>query len=251
MKVCAVTITGGRPDLFRLCRRWVARMQPDCWVIGIDDDHDNSGYDWHNIGNCASEVTERYRISLPPDEDYLTPTVRVHKLLAATLEEVPKDHHVVIIEDDDWYPRNYIDTAVMRLEDGGYELTSSRENWHYQMPLQRWLKYRHAAPVAAAGATAINSVALERYIDIVGSDRHASDHEAWKVLDGDLGMDTHRVSLKGAGYGMPGARGATTKHNPDTLKLRGWNQDTNYLQLRAWLGDDAEEYIKLCQPSTR
>lgn len=232
MKSCVVTCTGGRPELFALCRRWVERCKPDKWIVAVDTDDEPL----LPAGTMLAPVR--------PEGSFPTCTVKAHRALALALLRVPLGHHAVIMEDDDWYPESYVREMVSVLDDG-HDLAGCANEVRYNVPARRW---QCGSPKAAnAGCTAIHAREIGRYIDCLMG-QHGSDHEAWRVMGGSMTVRAQRVAIKGVGFGLPGRAGATGKHDPRAPKVQTWVPDPDGSKLRSWLGDDADAYLSLCTP---
>lgn len=232
MKTCVVTCTGGRPELFALCRKWVERCKPDVWLVGYDD-------------GVPPDVPDGTLLAPYSNNHYArTETTRAHRGLSHVLMNVPRDHHVFIMEDDDYYPEHYI-WPLYDLLQSGCPLAGPALEVRYHLPQQRFMTLTHGnRQPPAAGATAVHADFLGRYsVALLGP--HGADHRAWRLIEGGrLTVDTKRISIKGVGYGLPGRAGATSKHEP-TGKIDTWFGDTNYEMFRNLLNGDADDYISL------
>lgn len=214
MKTCVVTCTGSRPELFALCQRWVTRCDPDLWIVRND----------------TRDVMAAHRVD------------SAHASLTQALNAVPNNHHVIIMEDDDWYPASHV-RALSDTLNQGCDLAGPNVEIKYNVPGRLW----SAGPVtrALAGRTAIHANALARYIGHLSGPR-GGDELAWQRMRGALLASAYCVEIKGAGFGLPGRPGATAKHDPQNCARLGWTPDPDATKLRELIGDDAEEYLKLC-----
>ena len=115
-----ITLTGDRPESFRLCKTYMARqtVQPEQWIV-VDDGKkmlpkkDRSGCEYHR------------RKALKTDPIH---TLRVNLLEA--LKHVKTDT-VVIMEDDDWYRPDYFMLSLKYLED--YDLVGQNTFFYWNL----------------------------------------------------------------------------------------------------------------------
>jgi len=95
-KITVITCTGDRPEVFELCKRWMANQtqKPDQWIV-VDD------------GKIPLKVTKEfeYQRRVPSETDYQ------HTLCLNLLRALPNIRHnkIILMEDDDWYHPTYID----------------------------------------------------------------------------------------------------------------------------------------------
>lgn len=241
MKICIVTCTGYRPELFSLCRKWVERqtIQANAWIVASD------------VNDPLSEAPSWATKVYVKESNSIDFVKKAHRALLAALKYVPKDHHAVIIEDDDWYPKNYLQVMSHYLNQGS-QICGCLYDRRYNIPGRLWNADVPSAIADAsklkcnAGCTAINSSAIDKYIDLLNRSSNA-ESEAWEIMDGVKQNEALRVAIKGVGFGLPGRRGATSKHNPKFASMRKWNTDPNLSKLIEWIGDDAFSYVNLCE----
>jgi hypothetical protein len=100
-----ITPTGDRPEALALLRRWVSRQirQPDQWLI-VDDGQ---------VPVDAARFPGATVIRREPQAD--DPPCTLGKNLAAALALVAHDK-VIVMEDDDWYGPEYIETLAGLLD---------------------------------------------------------------------------------------------------------------------------------------
>ena len=217
--------------MFALCTKWVQRCKPDLWIV--------------NSPKHLNLPTGTVQTCFDPHAiEGATMTEKIHRTLAKILKYVPADHHVVIMEDDDWYEPMYVKGLTEALSDR-IELSACTYDVRYNLPARSYCYASHAINGAAAGCVAIHSKAISTYAKhLAGS--HGADHTAWQLMRSALVLDIYpRVSIKGVGFGLPGKQGATTKHDPESQKVQGWIPDPHLLKFRELLGTDAHYYEKL------
>lgn len=107
MKITIVTCTGGRPEAFALCQKYMDRQtrQPDQWFV-LDD------------GNKQVPLDHDVRCQYRHDTSWQGPSSLINKLKWLFLEhseEIIGDV-VFFIEDDDWYDPEYIERVMLLFE---------------------------------------------------------------------------------------------------------------------------------------
>jgi glycosyltransferase involved in cell wall biosynthesis len=130
-KVSLLTPTRDRPVQFRLCERWMARqsLEPFEWVV-IDD------------GDSPAHLTLGQRhVRREPSAERCT----LNENLRAGVREA-RGELVVVVEDDDWYHRDYLRFMVDLAR--GAELFGIGLNYYYNLPLHQFTRNannRHAS----------------------------------------------------------------------------------------------------------
>lgn len=207
MKFAVVTCTVDRPELFALCEQWVQRqtLTPDARIV----------------------VTDRR----PPFPN-----------LAHALSLVPPEHHVVVMEDDDWYSPDHCSNLLSELE-GGARLSAPHWTRRCNVPAMR-VNRKHS-PTPGPGMVSIHKDYVSRYAELVNQS-DSGDRVAWIESN----LKPHRpstvVGIKGIGFGLPGLKGKTIKHHPASEIVRRWEPDPDYRVFRSWVGDeDAHAYLRL------
>lgn len=223
MKLTVVTCTGGRPELFALCRRWVERqtMAPTRWLVTTDcGDHPDAP---------SADI-----VRIPDDFDVAqvgTPS-RATRALVYALRLVEPDSAVVIMEDDDWYGPRYIAELMASPRWMSHQLSM----WLYQVPSRQYVNVDYPMPVE--GMLGFKAGNVSRVIEwILKKPRPPIDSDPLPMQQ--------LVQIKGAGFGLPGRRGATKKHIPGHHKLKGLHEDLDLSVFRSLLGDDADAYLRL------
>ena len=221
MKVCVVTCTGKRPELFALCRKWVERqtVKPDHWLVVTDDGDQPDVPDWAD--SIKIEKT-------PPTQNI---DIAPNTSLATTLRLVPAGHAVVVFEDDDWYRADHIAICMREIEKG-HLVTYSCEVWQYHIPLSRWRT--HQRPGASEGRVGLHPDGVSEYAD------HLLDRPLWSGPTDGRYSEVTSVGIKGVGYGLPGRPGASLCHHSAF-----WPRDPQHAKRREWLGEDATDYTNL------
>lgn len=219
----AITCTGGRPDLFALCRRWMLRqtVQPDRWVVTTD-------------AGDAPFAPEAEVFSIP--ESYEHPPCRSQssalRALSFAMSLVDNNTDVVVFEDDDWYGPRYIESVFT---DAWASHQSIMEMFH--LPGSRYATGPYPDPVE--GMLAFRAGNIDRV-------------RKWLLthprppLGSTPIADMHQLAqIKGVGFGVPGRRGATRKHISGHRKMRGMAHDPDHARFRQVVGADADAYLQL------
>jgi hypothetical protein len=232
MNVCAVTCTGGRPELFELCKRWIAHQtRPvDKWIVATDN-----GEVITDLPAFASHMHVE-RVTTPaPNTDW----VPNHSLRQALLA-VPEGHAAVVFEDDDWYSPKHVERCVQQIG-LGHEVVYGTVWMRYHVPLRQWNTKVRRAP--GEGRVMIRADAVRKYADsLVNRPLYEGP------TDGRY-PDFTVVGIKGVGYGLPGRAGASDMHRGLGMdkKFKIVNRDPHGTFLRTMLGDDADLYLNLVE----
>lgn len=230
MKVCVITCTGGRPELFALCRRWVQRqsVQPNAWIVTNDVDN--------TVPQLPGYATH-IRIQKSGDG-----CAAAANALHVAIQSIPKDHDVVVMEDDDWYGYLYIEEMVEHLQD--HPIVQLANQPQCNVPASRW----KTSPMGDASSRDIVPAIIGFRGDQSATVLAALRDQAWPRTP-HLVNSSQFVAIKGAGFGLPGRRGATQKHDTNYKKTLRWKADPGHRRFRDYLGDDAESYIRLLEHS--
>lgn len=232
MKVCAVTCTGSRPELFALCASYVASQDRkiDHWIV-------------------VSDVPDE-PVLTPDGVEFLNLSAQIHSVntfnpanrsLSLALRLVPDDHATLILEDDDYYGPGYTQQMLDLLD--GFGIAGSSFERRYNMDEAKWInKVKATGPNAAS--TIIKPGGAPLYAEWLLDRSHGHSWWAknglrpnWERRDG-----IERVAIKGAGRSLPGRGNATGEPSSS------WTSDPGHKQLRKWIGDDnAQRYISLAR----
>lgn len=232
MKLCFVTCTGGRPELFALCRRWVERqtLRPDCWVVTTDTGE--------SIDGLPSYAKFHH---VPPTTRFSDlPVAGARRSLDYALAMVPPGHAVVVIEDDDWYGADYAKHMMEAL--ARHPAAQIDRLPRFILPAKKWSMGHTASPDQSRVVPGIFACRP----DMIPTFRASLETEPYGRFPIHFFQSTETVSIKGVGFGLPGRTGATTKHQPNHIKTLKANDDPDHKLFRAALGDeDAESYLCL------
>jgi len=241
MKFAAVTCTGGRPELFGLCKRWVMRQtrRPDLWLVFSDIEGEQSPPDLPSWAMFIPVPKRDPAWFVGPG--YLDPAWA----LTFALNNVPEGYAAIPMEDDDWYGANHCETLMDRIERGSL-ISYGSEVYYFHLPAQRWQLREGCDPTE--GCVGIHPDAIGRYKDAMLA--AIRGEVRWDPKDGVYPGFT-KVDIKGVGYGLPGRSGTTTRHNPEHRKCQIMRPDPGWTKFRWAVGSDADAYLSLVTPFTK
>lgn len=219
-----ITPTGDRPQGFARVERWLARQTwtgRTQWIV-VDD------------GLTPTQVTagQQY-IRRSRETDRVGQTLNLN--LRTALPHVQHDH-VLVVEDDDWYPPNYL-ADMAELLDGPEDLVGIGMTRKYHLASQRW----HVDPNkehAGLFTTGFKGKGLDVVRSLVESadENDFLDLDLWdaEVIRRVVVVDPRPVAIKG----MRERPGISMGHD-----FCSWfAADTGRAVLRQWLGEEAEAY---------
>ena len=218
--VTLITPTGSRPLAFSMCESMMARQTykgPLQWIV-VDDS-------WPPTLTMMGQQYVRGPVDWNPSINTQRPNME------AALQHVKGDI-ILIIEDDDWYAPNYIETMVKLLD---FAPIVGEANARYYNIAHRcyakMLNYYHASLCQ----TGIRREILPLLHEAVTSGQLYFDCELWKMvrereIESFLAVDLNMaIGMKG----LPGRRGIGVGHSPD-----GFKHDPDWSVLRSWLPEE-------------
>ena len=222
MNLTVVTCTGGRPELFSLCRKWVLSqvMCPTRWIVTTD------------FGD-SPHAPEAEVFKIPKG---LMPDVRpATRALAYALGQVDDGSDVVVMEDDDWYGPEYISTLMGT----GKSVAHQSKVSMFHLPTSRYRDDDYDSPVEGTlfFRAGMKPAALNWLLKWTKKDR--KPFPSFPVEMNQV------VQIKGVGYGLPGRPGQTIKHITENKKVKEMLPDDGHKKFRWLLGRDADDYLKL------
>lgn len=219
-----ITPTGGRPDALLLLAGYINRQTysgPMHWII-VDDVDPPSKVPTMRDGIRMSVIYPPWRWSGANTQA---------QSMACGLEHVPDDASLIVMEDDDWYSPQHIETRVDELQTS--ELVGERVARYYNVASMR---YRIIPSIVhsslAATACRGGALALLRHICESGSRR--IDIDLWSHYQGHLSNTAHVVGIKG----LPGRAGIGVGHRKDF-----GTHDPDGGVLAEWIGRDVDNYL--------
>ena len=222
-----ITPTGDRPDGFAMCVDYVNRQtkKPDMWLI-VDDGRTDA------VASQLSRIEVPHKvIRLPPIDGENT----LLRNLGAALAEVPDSACVCVVEDDDWYPANYLATVYPLLQENDF--VSIRECHYYHVPTRQY-RLMHGTPTNGDGWSGPAIPAIRAWVSSGLSSLF--DNKFGRCWCGTM---ARHDAIPGhiVGFGT-GRAGVTSSHRINAGE-NGWDHDPAGDKLREWVGDDVVRYI--------
>jgi hypothetical protein len=231
-KITVITPTGDRPECFALLRRWMAQQtrKPDQWIV-VDD------------GMVPYEaIPEATIIRREPQEN--DPPCTLGPNLEVACAHVIHDK-VIIMEDDDWYGPEYIETLANLLNVRDLVGVWGTKYYDPEIPGYRELGRKDHAAMSQTG---MRKSFLPQLLKSIPPDGHTPDVSIdlrlwWNnslgrsLLTPGAGKRLH-VSIKA----MPGRPGAGIGHDK-----QNFIPDAGYEVFKTWC-DDWEVYRDFPRP---
>ena len=225
--VTLITATGDRPQAFRLCEFWMSRQTcagPVQWIV-VDD------------GQIPTKVRrgQQYIRREPRKGD---PRHTMCANLRQAWKHVKHDN-ILIIEDDDYYAPNYIETMLLWLREA--ELVGEVGAKYYFVRTRQFRVFTEHEHASLCRSGFRRSV-LPLVQKLSSGDDWRLDLKMWSQWKGSKylrressGGRAISVSMKG----MPGRAGVTHRISPNWIM----KDDRDLGQLQEWLGCDHEYYL--------
>jgi len=239
MKISAVTPTGDRPEAFSLCLKWMSRqtVQPTEWIVS-DDGLNQTVFS----GPPFLKYFRRERKENEPPQTLLIQ-------LRFLLEKVSGDY-VFVIEDDDWYAPDYIETALKRLQQ--YKLVGLAKNQYYFLKDREYVQHQNLHHSSLC-STAFSAEIIKKVSALSVGDYPYVDLKIWRTLNcSKMVFQDERVLVLGMKQ-LPGRCGYTYTSNRDgRLSSASLKKDPDFTYLRKTVGrEDAAVYEMLCHNSCK
>jgi len=223
--VTLITLTGGRPEAFALCERYMARQ-----TYG-------GAYQWIVVDDCLPHTLTTYEQTVIRPEPPWSGTPTQYRNLAVGLAAATGDF-IVMIEDDEWYGPQYLESLLCRLRSHVLVGETPSRYYHVGMRLYRDMGNRANASLSQTGFR------RELIPAVVNMCRHQLwiDMNLWRMaarnrISTGLYAGNQVVGIKG----MPGRPGMSTAHRPCGP---AWRPDPCMEQLRRWMGEEAQTYAE-------
>lgn len=225
-----LTATGCRQEAWAICEKLMLAQTytgPVRWII-VDD------------GKEAQPVTfarEGWQLEVVRREPFWKPGQNTQALnLVAGLARVKPYDRLVILEDDDHYAPDWIETINAALD--GADLAGENMARYYNVATSTGRQLNNANH-ASLCSTGVKGMALEMLRRECKPGVQFIDVNLWRNFKGTkhLFSGGRVTGIKG----MPGRGGIGMGHKPDFHGIK----DTDGALLREWIGQDAELYIGL------
>ncbi len=227
--VTLITCTGGRPEAFALCERWMARN-----LIRTFDGRlpDGGPVQWIVVDDFLEPTQTTMGQEVLRPEPFWSGQSTLCRNLQAAIPRVMGDK-VFFIEDDDFYAPGYLMRMASRLDT--FSIVGQHTARYYN------LAYRRYRQVGGGGwaslcQTAVRKSLLDSLAQICALGIKAIDVELWhrNMAGGCLFDAKEVVGIKG----MPGRPGIGVGHRPPSH----WSVDQDRSVLDSWIGADAAAY---------
>lgn len=229
--ITIITPTCDRPEAFALCQFWMSRQTYSGelqWIV-VDD----------GTKPACTTMGQEY-IRREPGK------IGHHSLKENLLEALPhvRGDIVLIIEDDDYYAPNYIETMVSQVSKRSI---AGEVGSKYYYLKDRGFVYNNEHNHASLCRTAFCSSLIPQVKSIIESMSTSSwlvDWELWWKLDCDKNLLPSNETGKSICVGiknLPGKPGPTHTHNTQRGRF---NLDSSFNRFKDWLGEDWIFYKK-------
>lgn len=220
-----LTTTGTRPEAFDLCQRYMMRQTfagKVRWVI-VDDGEEMQPL-WFSRDNWTTIV-------LRPMPRWSGASTQQRNLIYG-LGVVGYDERVVVIEDDDWYAPDWLETCARHLQTCELFGESRAIYYNVRTRVYRQLKNTRHASLCA---TAMRGRALQLFRKRCEENHHFIDAELWKRTPSEIKrlIDSRMV------VGMKGLPG---RGNLGIGERLSGQPDPEMARLEAVIGRDVDFY---------
>ena len=231
--VYVLTPTGDRRWAFSLCVEYMNRQTrpPDMWVI-VDD------------GSTESVKSQLSRITVPYTVVRLSP-MRGNSLvrnLREAVRAIPDTARLCIMEDDDWYPADYLETMAGLLLSHDFVGTALRRCYSVSTCSFRiWSNESrmalHGQGYARAGLRHFRNIVTES-----PDGQRSLDYRLCGLWSGGFGYNVTATPVHIVG--MSSGRDGTTVDHRITRDNALWTEDNGHAKLIEWIGDDVSNYYE-------
>ena len=229
-----ITPTGGRPQAWALCQRWMAAQDydgPVHWIV-VDDGP---------VPQAIEFARPEWELEVVRPEPLWQPGQNTQsRNLLAGLDRVRGNGPVLIIEDDDHYAPTWLSTAASALEHA--DLVGETRARYYNVATQHWREHGNETHSSLC-STGLSGAALGMLRGCCQVPTQFIDILLWgKYLGPQRLFEGHQVTgIKG----LPGRQGIGVGHHQDFARVS--YPDPEGEKLRAWLGEGADVYSQwLC-----
>ena len=218
-----LTATGERQEAWDLCQHWMLKQDYQGevrWII-VDDGQTPQITTFQRSG---------WYLEFVRPEPFWQPGMNTQsRNLRAGMAKVKTTDRLVVVEDDDVYLPDWLNTvnnALLRAE-----LVGETRARYYNIQ-QRRARQLNNLQHASLCATAMRGAAIDTFRRVLSMSNKFIDIDLWREAKNRLLFEGHRVvGIKG----MPGRAGIGMGHSPD---FQG-DKDPDGEILRAWVGDEA------------
>lgn len=245
--VTLLTPTGGRPEAWALCQKYMARQTytgPTQWIV-INDCPDQPLVDSSFVQAAKHIKQEIYMADKPwiREMDGVKYNINTQRFSMDQAIRHVKGDYVFIIEDDDWYAPNYLESMLFLLQK--YDVVGQGNSHYYNVKerkFKEWRNYQHTS----LNETGLRRSKLKLLDRAINCGNLFFDVALWQIV---FNESHNHIIFDWIGYvlgikGMPGKFGIGGGHVPDG----SFTDDKFFEKLKAMIGlADATEYIKIVQ----
>jgi hypothetical protein len=152
---------------------------------------------------------------------------------------------IVVWEDDDHYRPDHIERMAARAEEGGQLIGSEDMQRYYNVASRQWRVFHNVG--ASMCQTAIARPLWSLFKQVIqqcqGRNAYTIDQTLWRRAGRNAWSILGQMTVVGI-KGLPGRVGLGVGHRPDAR----WNYDPDLVQLREWIGNDADTYAGFLAP---
>lgn len=233
MRVLAITPTGGRPQAFAQCIKYMLMQdrKPDAWCIVNDvDDSSEVPTTLHSTHIQAVFPEPRWK---PGDKS----TQHRNVLAALDYLDPEDDDAIVFIEDDDWYHPEWIGIASDQIR-SGIDLFGEIPTYYYHVHHRAYRNMGNTIHASLA-STAISGRVVPLLREILTGEEWI-DMALWRKFRGRSFLEQFLYPRVVGIKGMPGRPGVSEVHRREVSN--GWLRDDNLKLLQMWCGPEAAEF---------
>jgi hypothetical protein len=236
MKLTAITLTGARPEAFKLCERYVARqtLQPHQWIV-MDDE----------TPQTVCTAGQEY-IFCPRFKGRMSLLNKVEFLISSG--KVAGDG-LVFIEDDDWYSPNWLKFCSDQLEHN--DMIGEGMTVYYNVRNRYWIQFNNTKHSSLC-STAIRTEQLPGVLELCDTKTNKDPFLDQRIWLDNGGMKCRKFVYPPNGdrlvigiKGMPGRVGYCIGHG---IWENGAITDGGLVKLRSLIGRDTDLYEPFFKP---
>jgi hypothetical protein len=231
--ITVITPTGGRPSSFALAEHW---MQRQTYTGELQ---------WIVVDDCdpATPCTQG-QLVVRPEHRWAPGKTTLNLNLLAAMPRI-KYEYVLVVEDDDWYSKDYLQTMVDRFQVA--DIVGEVYARYYHVKEMKWLlnpNHNHAC-LAQTGFHLSALPVLERIC--LQRPLHIDIEFFRKCFESNYNVKLFSQSHIWVGIkGLPGRPGIGIGHKVNS----SFRRDADGAILSSWLGEDVIEYERF-QPRLR
>lgn len=240
MKISLITPTGGRPEAFNLCEHWISQqtVKPDEWIV-VDD------YPEATKTSMNQKVIRREPFW--KNKEMTLPINLAMGIMAATGDII------FVIEDDDWYSSNYIESMIKKIQN--FDLVGEGLAKYYNIKTNFYYIHNNLNH-AGLFQTVFKKEISKEIINLILSNKNEKyiDGLIWKFINRNKKIFISKSPLSIGIKGLPGRMGIGYFHTENscknfvgTTKLGVGKKDLSPFEtLKVWIGDkDVKKYYSL------